>query len=487
MKSTTPNYRSDCRKGVISVAPAVGWLVCLACSQPTDAEDPSNASDLACEVDACGGEHTEARLWPVTLKGVPGYPVGVVTTKSGHIAVATEEGGLAMLGPDGQPLWAREAHHLQLVTKPKEWARFTGVAAPATGRLVAVGHTWTGAGSNVALLLCVSDAGAVVWRSDWPALDSSGVDAITGLPDGDVVVAAYHKDSVGQPAPGQVNEHRIVRVDSQGEVVWLRPLSGTGSAHALDVSQSGEIAWFGFQGPKGTPAVGRIDLAGKVLGVHELPGDPEIVYPHTALWLGEGLILMATVQGFSGGLPASNGWIRITRTDSEGKALWKREIKGVAGKSGILRGTGAARLGAGVVVAFSLRPEGAGSSVHLGGMIHLDSWANTLHEVVGLPAVDSALADIPADAVAVDSDSRIVLAGRGSSLTGGWVAALGPWGHGSVAAGGKCAVLSPSDCDDKNPCTVDWCEPAQGCRGRPSSDGAHCHPEFTCVKGACVP
>lgn len=56
----------------------------------------------------------------------------------------------------------------------------------------------------------------------------------------------------------------------------------------------------------------------------------------------------------------------------------------------------------------------------------------------------------------------------------------------------KVCVPGPAlDCDDKNPCTDDWCDPIEGCKhefnSAPCEDGDLCTSGDTCMEGKCVP
>jgi hypothetical protein len=56
-------------------------------------------------------------------------------------------------------------------------------------------------------------------------------------------------------------------------------------------------------------------------------------------------------------------------------------------------------------------------------------------------------------------------------------------------SGGRC-VGTPADCDDKNPCTTDLCDPAAGCLHTPSKapcdDGDPCTQQDFCLSGLCT-
>ncbi len=48
------------------------------------------------------------------------------------------------------------------------------------------------------------------------------------------------------------------------------------------------------------------------------------------------------------------------------------------------------------------------------------------------------------------------------------------WGHGDCKSAGKCATLTPVDCDDGDACTVDDCRPDVGCVHEALADGVEC-------------
>ncbi len=59
-----------------------------------------------------------------------------------------------------------------------------------------------------------------------------------------------------------------------------------------------------------------------------------------------------------------------------------------------------------------------------------------------------------------------------------------------VCLNGKCVSGEPTDCDDKNPCTSDTCAPNSGCKHAnntlPCDDGDACQGPDTCIGGKCV-
>jgi hypothetical protein len=52
--------------------------------------------------------------------------------------------------------------------------------------------------------------------------------------------------------------------------------------------------------------------------------------------------------------------------------------------------------------------------------------------------------------------------------------------------GGECQFDDPAQCDDEDPCTQDWCEPANGCQYETWPDGYECGKCMMCSGAVCV-
>ena len=66
-----------------------------------------------------------------------------------------------------------------------------------------------------------------------------------------------------------------------------------------------------------------------------------------------------------------------------------------------------------------------------------------------------------------------------------WVVRTDAWGRTCGMRLGVCAGLTLQDCDDDNPCTVDWCDPDAGCTFPPLPDGSPCGDPLSCKAGVC--
>ncbi len=61
----------------------------------------------------------------------------------------------------------------------------------------------------------------------------------------------------------------------------------------------------------------------------------------------------------------------------------------------------------------------------------------------------------------------------------------GPWGFSTCAGAQSCHPIVAAKCDDKNPCTVDYCEPGAGCK-HAAINGVQCGTERFCNAGKCL-
>lgn len=88
--------------------------------------------------------------------------------------------------------------------------------------------------------------------------------------------------------------------------------------------------------------------------------------------------------------------------------------------------------------------------------------------------------------LAVLDDGSLVAGGRrGTGKVELYVARFSPWGHNKCVVAGTCADIDSESCVDKNPCTLDSCDPAKGCINTAVKDGLACGAAKTCKAGAC--
>jgi len=64
---------------------------------------------------------------------------------------------------------------------------------------------------------------------------------------------------------------------------------------------------------------------------------------------------------------------------------------------------------------------------------------------------------------------------------------LDAFGHTNCVSSGTCFETKASACDDKNPCTIDFCDSASGCKHSTLKDGSGCGSKKTCKVGVCKP
>ncbi|MEZ4266625.1 MAG: hypothetical protein R3F39_09625 [Myxococcota bacterium] len=121
-----------------------------------------------------------------------------------------------------------------------------------------------------------------------------------------------------------------------------------------------------------------------------------------------------------------------------------------------------------------------------GFIMKLDRWGNyEWMRLFGDPGVGL---DMLWDVVA-SSDGRItatgVLDGETGSKVRNWILRTDFWGRTCGMRLGVCADMAWQDCEDGNPCTINWCDPDAGCTHPALPDGSPCGEGLTCQGAVC--
>ena len=135
----------------------------------------------------------------------------------------------------------------------------------------------------------------------------------------------------------------------------------------------------------------------------------------------------------------------------------------------------------------------ADEGIALSFVVRLDGWGNlSWSRLYGDFADDQIGGGQLLNDVAVAADGRLTLVG-GADLDPDatttsfkhWLVRTDPWGRTCHMRVGKCATLTLQDCSDDNPCTIDWCDPDEGCTHPLLPDGSPCGDTETCTAGVC--
>jgi hypothetical protein len=100
--------------------------------------------------------------------------------------------------------------------------------------------------------------------------------------------------------------------------------------------------------------------------------------------------------------------------------------------------------------------------------------------------------DTPWEIVAT-LDGRVTLLGAMAGVHDGqtvvpvrnWIVRTDFWGRTCGMRLGVCADKSWQECEDNNPCTINWCDPDLGCTAPPLPDGSPCGDGLTCQGAVC--
>jgi len=167
----------------------------------------------------------------------------------------------------------------------------------------------------------------------------------------------------------------------------------------------------------------------------------------------------------------------VWRINGSGSLLWQAKVTG-ANDNLLLALAPAAPLG---VFAVGHQNPGPG-----GGMdallAHIDAQGNVRSAAtIGVSGTDVA------HGVALFKEGLALVGKRPDSgnKAAGWLQRLDAWGTTKCTASGACADKPSVGCDDANPCTLDTCTAAAGCKHGNLADNSPCGGGKTCSAGVC--
>ncbi len=257
---------------------------------------------------------------------------------------------------------------------------------------------------------------------------------------------------------------RMMRTDDSGGIVWNNVIATYQDEEAQAVIALSD--GFVVAAKNDTSGwVARADSAGNVLWSKPCQGTP---YGLAAV--GDGFLLAGRTQAAD---QKMHFW--LARADGGGAFLWSKPLPGqyAWGQAVVALPDGIAGVGwiNGAV------GGGGGDDFWL---VRTDLVGNLLwSKSIGGPGQDHATA-------LVSFADGFALAGVSSGAA--LVYRTDAFGSTTCAASGTCAALTPSACDDANPCTADLCNASNvGCYHTNVSDGTVCGVATTCKAGVCSP
>ncbi|MCB9737912.1 MAG: hypothetical protein H6747_01515 [Deltaproteobacteria bacterium] len=268
---------------------------------------------------------------------------------------------------------------------------------------------------------------------------------------------------------------RAARVSSKNAPLWNRPLATLTQGRGIAATAVGGAIVAGASGA-GAATVGTVaalDPNGAVVWVHQ-PEQPVASVYHAAAESSEGDAIAAGALTFN----ATTHNSIVTRLEGgSGAVMWSRVAKAadlsVPGGVVATEGDGVV-IGGDVVVATvpsvyieRLDPKGA----LIWRKIHRfrNLWATEYPSAFGGLGRWS---------------GGLLLAGHTTVPSYPAVLRMDHSGHAACDASGACVDNKPSTCDDKNPCTSDWCDANGGCQHSQIAGCKTCTDDAACKTGA---
>ncbi len=404
-----------------------------------DDGDACTVSDV-CAGMSCGGS---AKLWEKTF-GAPtqGELETVIAADGGFVATGYQTTLASWGTPVSSSLVVKFDAAGNAVWNQTLGAKDDGtiaVVATSDGYVVATNSIGTLSSDNS--LAKIDKAGKLLWLQPYP---EKVLDQFYGLvADGSAVVASGDAWNASGIPHGWLQ-----RIDASGAPEWTR-IASDGTYQAI-ASVPGGYAVIGDLAMGGASEIGlfRFDTQGNRLWQRGY--DVDSIQPSSIIALPDGFALAGGANQWA----TTGSW--FIRTDTAGNELWRRTYPGT--------GTffGAIAVGDG----FVLRSE-SGTTV-----LRVDGLGNLLTSK-----------DFP-------GGTGFALATDGTSLLFGGSTPSGlPWLQRTdlffnTTCVPPCGSLTPTGCDDANPCTADLCDAAHGgCWHVNLADGASCTSGDACQTG----
>lgn len=404
--------------------------------------------------------------------------------ESAHAILATAEGGAVLLGgngnggsssnalairvsPLGGVVWAKELGGADM-------DRFRAGAVSASG-FVAVGSTRSLTnGQDDGWLVQLDSTGKAGLDQHYGGAGNDEFLGIAPAPSGWVMAGSTRSAGNGQ------EEGWLVRTDVTGQQLWEQNYGGSsidtlaavialpnGTFAAVGENMSsakqGSDAWLLIVQGNGKQLISKTYH----MGEHDFASAVAALPDGGLIFTGQ-----ASVNG--------NPELWVVRTDAEGNQLWKDVVTGNQSETG--RAVTVLADG-GWAVAGDTSSSIGGS---LGGidawLLRYDAWGNRLWDKHFGSSGNEWFSG-----VAALGDGGLWLGGRRFASGGlnAWYARVNAWGHSSCAAAGACKDKAGSDCQDQQPCTVDLCDPADGCSHLGLAPGSACGAGLVCAPGGC--
>lgn len=402
-----------------------------------------------------------------------------------YAIIATADGGALLLGGDGNGGSSSNALAVRVGSLGAvQWAkelggtdmdRFRGGAASGSG-FVAVGSSRSPSnGLEDGWLVRLDGSGKVMGEQHFGGTGNDDFFGVAPASNGWVIAGSTRSFGNGQ------EEGWLVRTDAEGQQLWAQNYGGSSidtlaavialpsgnfaaAGENTSSAKQGSDAWLLIAQGNGKQLISKTYN----LGQHDY-------FTALALLPDGGLVL--TGEASSNGNPE----LWVVRTDAEGNLLWKDLMVGNQSETG--RAIAVMADGGWAVVGDSSSPI-AGA---LGGidawLLRYDAWGNRLWD-----KHFGSNSNEWFSGVAALSDGGLWLGGRRWASGGldAWYLRVNAWGHSSCAAAGACKAKIASDCDDNLACTVDLCDPMDGCNHQALATGSACGTGQVCTTSGCL-
>jgi len=420
--------------------------------------------------------------WPARVVSLPGSSLSLAMLSDGRVAAGTST-TLGLFDPQGTVVWQLATSSILAALKDH---KFKSVGARGDNGIVALFDAPPGQPTQATLAL-VTTAGAEAWSSSFAG------EALRAWVDAGAHGLVVSLWALKSGTAAGLPEARCVMLSPKGKTAWSSDLTQIVRGPFVAAHDDGRVALLGEEltqtiAGQSTWVVALLDAAGKMTTRTTYVEKAAVTGPTGFVLAPDGYLGVHLSTGFTASGPTMDDDAVLFRFDAAGKLLWRHAIAGVGGLDHALVPAGQVWPAGGAVVAshfITVPPEKCCPADAFRPALHwLDRWGNEVSETLKIPGVPDA-SGRASDVVALGV-RRLAVTGSTTGF-GQWIALLDAWGRVSQDGADSCAALSRQDCDDGDPCTRDWCEPAIGCTHTPWPNGAPCGQASACDGGKCKP
>ena len=189
-------------------------------------------------------------------------------------------------------------------------------------------------GSDDAYILKINSSGAVVWQKKYGGSSSERVNSMQLTGDGGFIIAGYSDSSdipgLTNHGPAGSEDWYIIRLDSNGDMVWQKMYGDTGDDAVNSIKQTSDLGYIVAGGFNNIGSITKLDTSGDIIWQKSF-GDSDLdTYNFVQQTTDGGYIVCGSTESTDiPGAPSHGGQDGyIFKLDTSGNVIWQKTYGG---------------------------------------------------------------------------------------------------------------------------------------------------------------